>query len=311
MPPRKLRISALVGATATGKTAVGEWLAARLGATILCADSRQLFRELSIGTGKPTRAEMLRQPHALFDLLSVGEHPAAGEYSRAAAAQALSISGSGGELLFVGGSGLYLRALIHGLSAQPPRDPALRERLGEELSHTGTPVLHERLTRLDPQRAGELQPTDTQRVIRALEIIESSGRTTAWWRAQPSTPVIEAEWRIVELTMPGPELNERVEARTAEMFATGLVEETLALIEAGREAELARLRAVGYDEAIELVHGRMSRGKAEARTSLRTRQLAKRQRTWFRHQIEAVRLSASGRTVEAVGALAIVALEHP
>ena len=214
-------------------------------------------------------------------------------------------------MLFVGGSGLYLRALIHGLSAQPPRDPALRERLGEELSRIGTPVLHERLTRLDPQRAGELQPTDTQRVIRALEIIESSGRTTAWWRAQPSTPVIEAEWRIVELTMPGPELNERVEARTAEMFATGLVEETLALIEAGREAELARLRAVGYDEAIELVHGRMSRGKAEARTSLRTRQLAKRQRTWFRHQIEAVRLSASGRTIEAVGAMAIVALEHP
>lgn len=301
MPPSKFRSLVLAGATATGKTAVGEWLAQRLGATIVCADSRQVFRELNIGTGKPTAAELAALPHVLFDALSLGQQPSAGWYADAATTALRSIEAAGGVALFVGGSGLYLRALMSGLSAEPPRDAALRLKLVAEAAELGTRPLHRRLSELDPARAEKLAATDTQRILRALEIVGSSGHTTAWWREQPTRAGFDADWTTVEVTLEGAELSERIEARTRQMFESGLIGETEALVASGHEAALARLRAVGYDEALDLLHARLTREQAEAKTSLRTRQLAKRQRTWFRNQLEAVRIPVPGRDIAAIG----------
>lgn len=301
MPRSRIRSLVIAGATATGKTAVGEWLAERLGATIVCADSRQVFRELNIGTGKPTTAELAALPHALFDALSLEQRPSAGWYAETAATALRSIGAAGGVALLVGGSGLYLRALMSGLSAEPPRDAALRLKLEAEAAELGPRPLHRRLSELDPARAGTLAATDTQRILRALEIVESSGHTTAWWRKQPSIPGFDADWTTVEVTLEGEELFQRIEARTRAMFESGLIGETQTLVAGGHEAALARLRAVGYDEALDLLHARLTLEQAEANTSLRTRQLAKRQRTWFRNQLEAVRIPVSGRDIAAIG----------
>ena len=301
MPPRRIRSLVIAGATATGKTAVAEWLAERLGATLVCADSRQVFRELNIGTGKPAPAELAALPHMLFDALSLDQRPSAGWYAEAAAGALRAIEAADGVALFVGGSGLYLRALMSGLSAQPPSDAELRLRLMGEAAEWGPRPLHRRLSVLDPARAAKLAPTDTQRILRALEIVESSGHTTAWWREQPSSPGFDADWTAIEITLTGEEHYPLIEARTGAMFNSGLIEETQALVTAGREAELARLRAVGYDETLDLLHGRLTREQAEANTSLRTRQLAKRQRTWFRNQLEAVLIPVSGRHIAAIG----------
>src|SRR5262252_1462792 len=149
-PPRTL---AVVGATATGKTALGETLADRLDAEIVCADSRQVFRELEIGTGKPTQRARAQRPHHLFDALALGERPSAGWYGRAATAAHAAIAQAGRVPLLVGGSGLYLRAAEHGLSDEPPHDPERRARLHAELEAVGPEALHARLRALDPETA--------------------------------------------------------------------------------------------------------------------------------------------------------------
>jgi tRNA dimethylallyltransferase len=194
--------------------------------------------------------------------------------------------------VLVGGSGLYLEAARKGLAPAPPVAPEVRARLRSEAGEGGIEALHERLRRDDPETAARLAPRDTQRITRALEVLEASGRPLSWWQRQSAAPAVAGEWRVIEITLAPPALAARIERRTSEMFEHGLIEETGALLAAGRGDALRALRAVGYDEAIERLGGRMSRAEAEARTSLRTRQLAKRQRTWFRNRVEALRLDA-------------------
>jgi tRNA dimethylallyltransferase len=283
-------VVAVVGATATGKTELAEALAAALGGEVICADSRQVFRELEIGTGKPAPRERAARPHHLFDALTLGQRPSAGWYASAAGAICAVIHGRGRTPVLVGGSGLWLRAAQHGLSGEPPHDPAVRERIRQTLEREGPESLHARLTRVDPATAARLKPRDRQRISRALEVYEASGRPLSWWHAREGGPVVAGEWRVFELTLEPRGLDERIGRRTRWMFDSGLVEETRALIEAGMEPALRALRAVGYDEALDLLASRITRAEAEARTNLRTRQLAKRQRTWFRHQVEAARV---------------------
>ena len=303
------RIVAVVGATATGKTDLGEALAAALGGEVVCADSRQVFRELEIGTGKPAPAERGARPHHLFDALELGQRPSAGWYANAVGAVCGAIHSRGRTPVLVGGSGLWLRAAQHGLSGEPPHDPAVRARIQADLERVGPLAMHERLALVDPATAARLEPQDRQRVTRALEVHEASGRPLSWWHERRGEPAVTGEWCVFELTLAPQALDERIARRTRWMFDSGLVEETQALVTAGREQALRALRAVGYDEVLELLAGRSDRASAEARTSLRTRQLAKRQRTWFRHQVEAVRLDAgdvgaAGRIVAALRQLA-------
>jgi tRNA dimethylallyltransferase len=291
---------ALVGATATGKTDLAESLAEALNAEIVCADSRQVFRELDLGTGKPARDQLAVRPHHLFDALALEERPSAGWFARAAAVAIGAIRAGGRRPLLVGGAGLYIRALQHGLSVEPPLDPEARARLRQ--SHAATPVaeLRARLAALDPEGAARLRPRDRQRISRALEVVELSGRPLGWWNTRVAEPPVEGAWRIVEVRVPAAELSRRIERRSAWMFANGLVEEVRGLVAAGREPALRALRAVGYDEALALVEGRLTLDDAMRRTTERTRQLAKRQRTWFRHQIAAEAVeSEGGRAIEA------------
>ncbi len=264
-----------------------------LGAEIVCADSRQVFRELEIGTGKPTEAERSTLPHHLFDALQLGARASAGWYAEAAAQACRSILARGRLPLLVGGSGLYLRALQCGLSAAPPEEPEIRARLQGELEALGPEAMHQRLAQVDPASAARIGPRDRQRIVRGLEVFEASGRPLSGWNEVPATPAIEAEWRVVEVTMSPRALDGRIVRRTRAMLEGGLVEETRGLVARGLEGPLRRLNAVGYDESLDLLAGRLTPAETEARINLRTRQLAKRQRTWFRHQIEATRFEGA------------------
>jgi tRNA dimethylallyltransferase len=213
--------------------------------------------------------------------------------------------------VLVGGSGLYLDAAMRGLAPQPPHDPAVRARLRAQLAAAGPEALHRRLAALDPASAARLEPRDAQRVLRALEVGEASGRPLSSWHAAGREGAVAGEWRVLELTCPPRELATRIERRTRWMFEAGLAEETRALIDLGLRGPLEHLRAVGYDEALALIDGRLSRAAAEARVNLRTRQLAKRQRTWFRHQVESAPIArlegaAGGPAERLAAALALL-----
>lgn len=283
-------VVAIVGATATGKTAVGERVAERLAGEVVCADARQVFRELEVGTGKPTPAERGQRPHHLFAWLTLGERSTAGRWARAAAEVCEACFARGVTPVLVGGSGLYLAALQKGLHPEPPRDTAVRVALEQECDAVGVEAMHVRLSERDPDAAASLSPRDRQRVLRALEITSVSGHMLAWWRERPRAAPLAADWRAYELTCPPQQLAERIANRTRSMWDLGLLPETRALRDAGHEPALRQLAAIGYDEALEQLAGRMSSTEAEQRMNERTRQLAKRQRTWFRHQLAAVRL---------------------
>jgi len=278
---------ALVGATASGKTAVGERVAALVRGAVVCADARQVFRELELGTGKPTPAERARVPHRLFDLLALGERATAGRWARAAADACEQLFADGITPVLVGGSGLYLSALQRGLHPEPPQDAALRARLEHDWSALGAEAMHRKLAELDPHAAGTLRVRDRQRVLRALELVTAGGRPLASWRERPREAPLAAEWRTFQLTCPPATLAERIAARTQAMWEQGLLDEVRGLVAAGKAHALERLAAIGYDEALGVLEGRLSGDAARERTNQRTRQLAKRQRTWFRHQIAA------------------------
>jgi len=283
---------ALVGVTATGKTALAEAVADQLGAEIVCCDSRQVFRELDIGTGKPSREARAARPHHLFDALSIGQHASAGWFGRAVAEASDRIRGRERIPMLVGGSGLYLRAVVTGLGGEPPQDAEVRARIRQAMEREGPEPLHQRLAMLDPAGAAGLAPRDRQRIARALEVVESSGHPLSWWHRQAPPRAREESWAIFELVEAPARLREHIARRTSWMFEHGLIEETEALRRAGKAEVLRALKAIGYDEALALLEGALTRPAAEERVNLRTTQLAKRQRTWFRHQVDAVRLDA-------------------
>jgi tRNA dimethylallyltransferase len=288
----KRRLVALVGATATGKTALGERLAGLLGGAVVCADARQVFRELEIGTGKPTPAERARLPHQLFDLHALGDHATAGRWARAAADTCEALFAEGVTPVLVGGSGLYLSALQRGLHPEPPKDAALRAELEREWESLGAEAVHAKLAALDPQAATALRVRDRQRVLRALEVVQVGGHPLAWWRVRAREAPLAAEWRTFELTCPPVLLSSRILERARAMWAHGLPDEVRGIVEAGKGDALRRLAAIGYDEALDVIEGKLGKDEAIESMAQRTRQLAKRQRTWFRHQLDAVRVEA-------------------
>ena len=186
-------------------------------------------------------------------------------------------------------------------------DAAIRARLLAEVESLGVEALHARLASLDPPTAARLAPRDRQRVTRALEVQEASGKPLSWWHAQQTRAGLVADWRVVEIEMAPAELDGRIARRTRAMFAAGLLEETRALVEAGKRDALVALKAIGYDEALAILEGRMTAEEGEGVMNHRTRSMAKRQRTWFRHQLEARRVGGSGAP-EAVFAAAREAL---
>ncbi len=275
----------LTGPTAVGKTAVGVALARRLGAEVVALDSMTLYRGMDIGTAKPTPAERGGVPHQLIDVLDPWESASVADYRDRAIRVVADLEGRGRRALFVGGTALYLKALLRGLFEGPGADPALRKALEEEADRLGDPAMHARLAGLDPAAASRLHPNDRRRVVRALEVIEATGRTLTEQQVEHGRPAPDSV-PVFALERPRAELLGRIDRRVEAMFAEGLVEEVRALHFAPRPLALAPSQGVGYREVIDLLEGRVDLAGAVSMTQARTRQFAKRQATWFRGLIE-------------------------
>jgi len=272
----------LTGPTASGKTRVGIALAKQLDAEILSLDFMAVYRDMDIGTAKPTASERSEVPHHLLDLAAPDQDFSISHYLAAAQAAIAAVRGRGRQVLFVGGTPLYLKALLRGLSEGPAADWDFRESIEREIRDTGIEALHERLRLVDPLAAARLHPNDKRRIIRALEVNRITGRPLSHSQTHFDEPARGAGNRVYTLRWPRERLDARIEARVEHMFAAGLVEEARGL--RTRYGTLGRTaaQAVGYREAFEYLDGRMALSEAVARVQVRTRQFARRQETWFR-----------------------------
>jgi len=274
----------VLGPTASGKTALSLVLAERFQGEIVNCDSVAMVREFEIGTAKPTAAERARAPHHLFDCVGPLEFVTAGEYARRARVVLEEIKGRGHLPIVVGGTGLYLRALLEGLSAGPQRSEELRERLRTRAA-LGSNYLHRILRRLDRDAAGKIHANDTPKLIRAIEVCLTSRQkmTELWERGRDPLQ----GFRVLRIGL-DPErelLYKRINERAQRMFVAGLVEETQALIERYGKAARA-LGSLGYRQAAQLVSGEFTRDQAVQAAQQAHRNYAKRQMTWFRCEPE-------------------------
>jgi tRNA dimethylallyltransferase len=277
------RIVCVVGPTASGKSALALELAEALGGEIVSADSRQVYRGLDVGTAKPTPAERARVPHHCLDLVEPGERFDAARF-RAAAGRAVAEAAARGRVpLVVGGTGLWIRVLLHGLCAAPPRVPALRATLERRAAEVGTPALHAELAALDPASAGRLAPRDAARVVRALEVALATGVPLSRWQAEHRFGERPYDALLIGLARPVAELDERIAHRARAMLADGFVDEVRRL-----HARGVAVDAVGYREMLACVAGESDVETALAATVRATRRFAKRQRTWFRREPDVV-----------------------
>ncbi len=275
----------LTGPTGSGKSQRALELAARLDAEIVAMDSMTLYRGMDIGTAKPTVADREAVPHHLIDVLEPWQSGSVAWWLGEAKRVVGEIESRGRIALFVGGTPLYLKALIAGLFDGPPADPAIRERLTQEAEAKGSDSLHRRLAEVDPVSAAKLHPNDSRRIIRALEVFELTGQPISVWQTQWSA--IESRPAdaptIICLDRPREELYDRINRRAEAMFAEGLIDEAHRLRLLDRPLSVEASKALGYAEAMELLDGSISREEAIARVQMRSRNLAKRQMTWFRH----------------------------
>jgi tRNA dimethylallyltransferase len=272
-------VIAVVGATAAGKSDLAVELALRLGGEAVNADSMQLYRGMDIGTAKLTPAEMRGVPHHLLDVWDVTETASVAEYQRLSADAIAGIRARGRVPVLVGGSGLYVRAALDRLEF-PGTDPAVRARLEAELEREGSAALHARLRVRDPAAAEAILPSNGRRIVRALEVIEISGR--------PFTATLpEHVYRYgsvvqVGLSVPRERLDERIALRVRRMWDAGLVDEVRALEKRGLRDGLTAGRALGYAQVLRFLAGEWTEERAKEETVRTTRRFARRQESWFR-----------------------------
>ena len=271
-------VVAVVGPTATGKTALAVALAQRLGGEVVNADSMQLYRGMDIGTAKPDLAERGGVPHHLLDLWHVRQAASVAEYRDRARAEIDRLRGAGVVPLLVGGSGLYVRSVVDELEF-PGTDAAVRARWEGELAAVGPAALHERLAVLDPAAAAAVLPSNGRRIVRALEVIELTGgpfRATMP-EPQPYYPVV-----AVGLDRDPAELDDRIAVRVQRMWAAGFVDEVVALAADGLREGPTASRALGYAQVLAQLDGTLTPDEARDRTVSTTRRFVRRQRSWFR-----------------------------
>ncbi len=288
----RLPVVIITGPTASGKTAIGIRLARRCGGEILNADSMQVYRYLDIGTAKPTLAERALVPHHLIDIVAPDVQYNAGIYSRDARRAASEVCRRDRAVFLVGGTGLYIRAFLEGLMEAGGADPDRRRALEEE--HRAAVAagerrrLHDRLTSLDPESGARIHPNDLVRIVRALELIEATGKPLSELRAgpQPQKP----RYRTLHLVIdPGPEkLKARIDARCVQMVESGLLQEVRSLRERGWGPELSCMRAIGYRHMQPVIDGADTLANVLVEMQRDTRHFARRQRTWLRSLRDAV-----------------------
>jgi tRNA dimethylallyltransferase len=293
-------VIAVVGPTAAGKSGLGVALALALGGEVVNADSMQLYRGMDIGTAKLTAAQRRGVPHHMLDIWDVRRTANVAEYQRLARAAVAGIQGRGRTPILVGGSGLYARAVLDRLEF-PGTEPALRQRLEAQLAREGPTALHERLRRADPAAAAAILPGNGRRIVRALEVIEISGRpfTATMPAFQENRPAVQ-----IGLTLPRPGLDERIAARVDRMWQAGLEAEVRNLAAQGLREGKTASRALGYQQLLRYLDGEWTLDEARLETTKATRRFARRQESWFRRDPR-VRWLDAGQPADALLAEAL------
>lgn len=275
----------IAGPTASGKTALALTLADRFGGAIINTDSMQVYRDLSIITARPTAEEMARAPHFLFGTVDAALNYSVARWLADAGEALKQIEGEGRLPIFVGGTGLYFRALTEGLSDIPPVPDEIRAELRAWAEGRDPAALHARLAERDPETAAHLRPTDPQRILRALEVIEATGRSLRSFHDERRGAVLKSEEVLSIFLAPDRDvLRARIDARFDGMIASGTVEEVTRLAARGLDPALPAMRAHGVPGIIRALHGDVSMEDAIEKGKADTRAYSKRQHTWFRHQ---------------------------
>jgi tRNA dimethylallyltransferase len=297
------RFLAVLGPTASGKSALALELARRLGGEIVSCDSQQVYVGMDVGTAKPTPEERSEIPHHLLDVVRPDEPFHAARWAALARAAIADIAARGRVPIVVGGTGLYFRALTAGFFEAPPPDAAIRARHRDEAARLGVQALHARLAAVDADAAAAIGPRDLVRISRALEVYEQTGVPISALRRQ-AAPADDLAPHAIVLDPPLPELRLRIQALAAAMFVDGAFEdEVRALRAAGYGPALRPLQALGYQQVGALLDGRCTRDEALAATVAATAAYARRQRTWFRKEAAAARLPWAPPAAELAGAL--------
>jgi len=274
----------LVGATATGKSSLALDLANRFPLEIVNIDASQFYIGMDVGTAKPTPAEMKLVPHHLFDIAAPDSPLNAGRYIELADAVAAEIRGRGKLPLFVGGTGMYVRALLKGLADIPEVERSTRERVAADMALAGTAAMHRRLAEVDPDAAERISENDTQRISRALEVYLQTGRTISHFQELHRFAKARYDYLRLGLKVQRTVLKKRLAARVVRMFDGGFPEEVGRLLSLGYQPGLRTFKALGYRDVMAFVTGECSREEAMARVTTSHARYAKRQHTWFRRE---------------------------
>jgi len=272
----------IAGPTGIGKTQVALELAELFDGEIIGADSMQIYRRMDIGTAKPTPAEQMRVPHHLIDLRNPDEDYSAADYARDAAATIRAVQARGKLPLLVGGTGLYIDAVLSGIFAGPGRDDALRQTLHTQIATQGKLAVYQQLEAVDAATARRLHPNDVARVIRALEVYNLTGMPISTHQATATAPIAQFDACLIGLTTAREVLYQRIDRRVEQMLEDGLIAEVAGLLQQGYHAELKPLKSLGYKEIVGFLAGEFDRAAAVTLIQRNTRRYAKRQLTWFR-----------------------------
>ena len=272
----------IAGPTAVGKTRISLELAEKLGGEIVSADSRQVYRFMDIGTAKPSPEDMRRIPHHMIDVVNPDEEYTVADYGRSAHAAIKSILERGKIPIMVGGSGLYIRAVIDGIFPGPGSDKKIRENLEKEAEINGLSSLYDRLCKVDPAASSRIHPNDKRRIIRALEIYEITGKPISLLQEKGKKKEASCNTVMIGLNRPREELYGRIEEKVEEIFRQGFVEEVKALLDKGYEENLISMEALGYREVIKFLKGEIGLEPAKRKVKQNTCHYAKRQLIWFR-----------------------------
>ncbi|HVX45178.1 MAG TPA: tRNA (adenosine(37)-N6)-dimethylallyltransferase MiaA [Mycobacteriales bacterium] len=286
-----MKVLAIVGPTATGKSSLAAELASTVDGEIVNADSMQLYQGMDIGTAKPTPEQRDAVPHHLYDIWPVTHPASVAEYQRRALEVIRQIHDRGRLPVLVGGSGLYVRAVVDRIEF-PGTDPQIRSRLEHELAAIGSEALHARLSTVDPAAAAAILPSNGRRIVRALEVIEMSGRPFS-----ATLPTYTPDPGYCQIALDRDDLDERVDARVEQMWRDGFVEEVRGLLPLGIREGRTASRALGYAQVLGYLAGESTSDEAKERTALETRRFVRRQRSWFRRDPRVHWLDAAADTL--------------
>lgn len=288
----RIKAGFIVGPTGSGKTAIAMAVAERLGAEIVNADSRQLYIGMDIGTAKPSAEERRRVPHHLIDVRMPDQPLDVAEFVAMARAAILEIARRGRKALVVGGSGFYLRALRGGIFSGPPASPEIRREFEQIAAERGIPFLHDELMKIDPPSASRIQRNDLYRIVRALEVHRITGIPISVHQERHRFAEREFDTLTIAPEVPRKQLYERINARFDAMIAEGFLDEVRHLMAAGYSPERPPLSSIGYREIASFIRGGITLEESVDLAKRKTRQFAKRQLTWFRHEPEVVWVDA-------------------